>query len=227
MNPAHDKKQDKKNLRTEFRKRIDAISFGDLITKSQNLVESFQANIAQTISSSVFSGRYIVSFYPFENEPQINIESEARNEPYQVAYVRITSWDQREMVAAQARRDQPGQWEEFEVAPGNRIFQPSPGQPLCSPSEIAAVLIPGLSFSPGGERLGRGAGFYDRFLKNYPMALRIGIAFEEQISQNLPCDEWDEKVDVILTDRGIREVKGMNLLGEWRTQGKILERKQD
>jgi len=227
VNPAHDKKQDKKNLRTEFRKRIDAISFGDLITKSQNLVESFQANIAQTISSSVFSGRYIVSFYPFENEPQINIESEARNEPYQVAYVRITSWDQREMVAAQARRDQPGQWEEFEVAPGNRIFQPSPGQPLCSPSEIAAVLIPGLSFSPGGERLGRGAGFYDRFLKNYPMALRIGIAFEEQISQNLPCDEWDEKVDVILTDRGIREVKGMNLLGEWRTQGKILERKQD
>jgi len=213
--------QVKKNLRTEFRRKIDAISFGDLIVKSQNLVESFQKNIVQP---AVFSNRFIISFYPFENEPQINIESEARNEPYQVAYVRITNWDGREMVAAEARRDQPGQWEEFEVSPTNKIFQPTAGQALCPSAKVTAILVPGLAFAPGGERLGRGAGFYDRFLKNYPEALRIGIAFEEQITENLPSEAWDEKVDVILTDRGVREVINTNLLGEWRTQGKILKR---
>ena len=213
--------QIKKNLRTEFREKIDAISFGDLIVKSQNLVESFQRNIVQ---KTAFSQRFIISFYPFENEPQINIESEARNEPYQVAYVRITNWDRREMVAAEARRDQPGQWEEFEVSSTNKIFQPSAGQPLCPHEKVAAILVPGLAFAPGGERLGRGAGFYDRFLKNYPQALRIGIAFEEQIVKSLPTESWDEKVDVILTDRGIREVITTNLLGVWRTQGKILKR---
>ena len=213
----------KKKLRSDFQKKIDLISFSDLILKSQNLVNSFQQSFLQTVSASALTGRFIVSFYPFGNEPQINIESEARDEVYQVAYVRIADWANREMVSAQARRDHPGQWEEFEVS-SNKVFQPCASQPICKPEDIAAILVPGLGFTRQGERLGRGAGFYDRFLNEYPHALRVGIAFEEQMTENLPVESWDQKVDVILTDRGVHEVISTKLLGEWRTQGKILKR---
>lgn len=213
--------QSKKNLRSQFQGKIDGLSFGDLISKSNNLAESFHQNIVQQASFGSFYGKYIVSFYPFDNEPQINIESEKNDEPYRVAYVRITNWDQRIMVPAQARRDQPGQWEEFQVSSQNKIFQPAGHQPVCEKNEVAAILVPAIAFSPKGERLGRGAGFYDRFLALYPEALRIGIAFEEQIADQIPTEAWDEKVDVILTDRGIREAIDMKLLGEWKSQGKI------
>ena len=216
--------QFKKNLRSEFQKKIDHLSFGELIKKSNSLVESFQQNIVHFTHFDAFLPKYIVSFYPFGNEPQINIESEKNDEPYQVAYVRITDWGKREMVPAEARRDQPRQWEELQISSAAHIFQPSPMQRVCSEVEFAAILVPGLGFTPSGERLGRGAGFYDRFLKKYPQALRVGIALEEQMIDRLPTEPWDEKVDVILTDRGIHEVNKMKLLGEWKSQGKIKSR---
>ncbi len=214
----------KKKLRSEFKDKIDRLTFDDLMVKSKNLVDSFQQNIVTPTNFPEFSGNYFVSFYPFGNEPQINIESEKNDEPYRVAYVRIVDWDQRKMIASQARRDQPGQWEEFEVSSINKIFQPTSTQPICNVEDVAAILVPGLGFTPMGERLGRGAGFYDRFLKQYPNALRIGVALEEQMIDRLPTEPWDEKVDVILTDRGIHEVIEMKLLGEWKSRGKIESR---
>lgn len=219
MNPA----LLKKTIRTDFQRKIDAISFGELIEKSRNLVESFHQNIVTPTQSSALSGKFFVSFHPFGNEPQINIESEARHEPYSVAYVRVTDWASRSMAAVEARRNQPGNWEELEVSAQQKIFQPSANQPLCDSDRISAILGPGIAFSRTGARLGRGAGFYDRFLKMHPHALRIGVAFEEQIADTLPSEPWDEKVDVILTDRELCRVIEMKLLGEWRTQGKILD----
>lgn len=211
----------KSDQRLKYQKVIESFSFFDLIQKSQNLVNFFQKEIVHQIS---FQRKFLVSFYPFDNEPQINIESEARNEPFEVAYVRITDWNQRAMVAAKARRDQPGEWEELAISPQKKIFQPTPTQPICAPHDVAAILVPGLAFSKQGERLGRGAGFYDRFLNKYPQALRIGVAFEEQITPKLAIDSWDEKVDIILTDQAAYKVLEMKCWGEWKSQGKVLSR---
>jgi 5,10-methenyltetrahydrofolate synthetase len=172
-------------------------------------------------NSHLFSGRYVVSFHPFSSEPQINIEREARDEPYRVAYVRIENWDQREMTARAARRDTPDLWEEFHAAKNVHIHQPRALQPVCEREEVAAVLVPGAAFTPSGVRLGRGAGFYDRFLRLHPAALRIGIAFEVQMAGTLPFDEWDERVDIVLTDRAEYSSKTYE---EWRIHGKILNR---
>ncbi len=171
----------------------------------------------------IFRNRYAVSFYPFETEPQINIESESRDEPYRVAYVRIEDWKTGLMNAYEARRDLPGQWEDFEVKGGNRVFQPVATQVLCPPDDICAVLVPGLAFSPKGERLGRGAGFYDRFLHRHPGALRIGVAFQEQITDSIPVDTWDEKIDIILTNQRLYQTKSY---GEWQKHGKVKDRSQ-
>ncbi len=214
----------KKDLRQKLIDKIEAIPFTDLISKSGNLSARFQAELVQRTSFLQFSGNYVVSFYPFGSEPQLNIEEEGQKEPYRVSYVRIQDWKSRKMDAAEARRDQPGQWEEIELSPDRKIYQPGPNQNAISSEKICMILVPGLGFSKEGCRLGRGAGFYDRFLKRHPLALRVGIAFEEQVVDELPTDDWDEKIDVILTDQRIYEVNSMNLLGRWKSQGKVEQR---
>jgi 5-formyltetrahydrofolate cyclo-ligase len=60
------------------------------------------------------------------------------------------------------------------------------------------VIVPGLAFDVKGHRLGRGLGFYDRFLPKIPNAYTIGIAFEEQVFQTIPYDENDVLVDELI-----------------------------
>ncbi|MFH1875645.1 MAG: 5-formyltetrahydrofolate cyclo-ligase [Candidatus Omnitrophota bacterium] len=68
--------------------------------------------------------------------------------------------------------------------------------------EIDMVIVPGLGFDRRRNRLGRGAGFYDRFLKRLkPTTLKVGLAFEFQILDRLPTHQsLDEKVDCIVSE---------------------------
>ncbi|MBI4352496.1 MAG: 5-formyltetrahydrofolate cyclo-ligase [Candidatus Omnitrophica bacterium] len=69
-------------------------------------------------------------------------------------------------------------------------------------SEIDCVVVPGLVFDKKGNRLGRGKGFYDRFLKGLDRRVpRIGLAFSFQVAEKMPVEAHDEKVDVVLTER--------------------------
>jgi 5-formyltetrahydrofolate cyclo-ligase len=58
--------------------------------------------------------------------------------------------------------------------------------------------VPGLGFTPDGRRLGKGRGYYDRLLR-LVRAFRCGIAFDEQIIEDLPAGPHDERLDCILT----------------------------
>ena len=69
--------------------------------------------------------------------------------------------------------------------------------------DIKAVIIPMLAFDRKGNRLGYGAGYYDRFLSAYPHLTRIGLAFSCQESDEIPADETDISMDIIVTDTGI------------------------
>ncbi len=67
-------------------------------------------------------------------------------------------------------------------------------------AEFDVVLVPGLAFDLAGGRLGRGAGFYDRFLDAVsPKTRLIGVAFDEQIVEQTPRDAFDLPVDALAT----------------------------
>jgi 5-formyltetrahydrofolate cyclo-ligase len=70
------------------------------------------------------------------------------------------------------------------------------------PGEIDLIIVPGLAFDREKNRLGRGAGFYDRFLRRInPPITKVGIAFAFQIFNNLPIHpSADEKVDMVVSD---------------------------
>jgi 5-formyltetrahydrofolate cyclo-ligase len=53
---------------------------------------------------------------------------------------------------------------------------------LILPSTINLVIVPGLAYDPSGHRLGRGGGYYDRFLRRLrPSATIVGLAFDQQV----------------------------------------------
>lgn len=70
---------------------------------------------------------------------------------------------------------------------------------------IDMVVIPGLAFDRKGFRVGRGRGFYDRFLSQQDFkGTRVGLCFHEQLTASpIPCESHDVPMDVIVTDREI------------------------
>jgi len=70
-------------------------------------------------------------------------------------------------------------------------------------SDVKAVILPMLAFDKKGNRLGYGAGYYDRFLSSHPHLTRIGIAFACQEVDEIPTDATDASMDIIITDTRI------------------------
>jgi 5-formyltetrahydrofolate cyclo-ligase len=70
-----------------------------------------------------------------------------------------------------------------------------PGMPL---NQLDLILVPGLAFGPGGRRLGRGKGFYDRLLMGIS-GLKCGVAYDEQIRPHIPLEAHDILVDCVVT----------------------------
>lgn len=70
--------------------------------------------------------------------------------------------------------------------------------------ELAIVLVPGLAFTADGIRLGRGGGFYDRFLHRLTALgdarpVFVGVCFEEQVFGELPAEAHDVPMDAIIS----------------------------
>src|SRR5262249_15546451 len=81
------------------------------------------------------------------------------------------------------------------------ISEPSSVLPAEPPGSFDLIVVPGVAFSPTGERIGRGAGYYDRALKNTENTLKVALAFDFQVLDRLPQHSEDQKVDWVLTER--------------------------
>jgi 5-formyltetrahydrofolate cyclo-ligase len=85
------------------------------------------------------------------------------------------------------------------------------GVEILSPKKVATevvpdiLLIPGLAFSLKGERLGRGKGFYDRYLKDFS-GTKVGLCFECQLEDLIPTETHDQKMNLIITEKNIYQM---------------------
>jgi len=92
---------------------------------------------------------------------------------------------------------------ERETVPGVwGIREPDPQRcPQAVLSEIDAVLVPGVAFTPGGGRLGYGGGFYDALIRDWRShAPLIAPAFELQVVRELPLGPDDQPIDALVTE---------------------------
>ena len=83
------------------------------------------------------------------------------------------------------------------------VRRPKSGQ-VIQPGLLDLVVVPGLAYDAQGHRLGRGQGYYDRFLaKLRRSATTIGLAFDQQIVDQVPSKPHDRAVDIVVTDRRV------------------------
>lgn len=76
------------------------------------------------------------------------------------------------------------------------------------PEQLDLIIIPALCVDKKGHRLGYGKGYYDRYLAKLPdRCKKIVPIAEELIVESLPCDEFDEPVDMAVTQAGVYNYK--------------------
>lgn len=88
------------------------------------------------------------------------------------------------------------------------VLAPTAGR-VVPPEELDVLVVPGLAFDASGRRLGRGGGFYDRFLAARSRdALVIGVGFDVQLVEEVPAEPHDAGVDAVLTDHRFVYTRG-------------------
>ena len=79
---------------------------------------------------------------------------------------------------------------------------PSPKNPiLTEPDPGSLFVVPGLGFDKCGNRIGYGAGFYDKYLCCRSRLHLVGFCFESQLEDELPADKNDIRMDSVLTEK--------------------------
>jgi 5-formyltetrahydrofolate cyclo-ligase len=121
-------------------------------------------------------------------------------------------WEKKEKFGLPRCLDKNGNMDVFEAKKYemsfdcNKVLSPNPKN-IILPRDIDCVFVPAIAFDNFGRRLGQGGGYYDRFLRKCGDAIKIGVCFSMQISQDpLPEDEKDERVSIIISEKGIIKV---------------------
>lgn len=79
---------------------------------------------------------------------------------------------------------------------------PCPEGPVVPPEEIDLILVPGLAFDKDCQRLGRGGGYYDRYMPKC-RGEKIGLAFDCQVVERLPLAAHDAQLDMLATESAL------------------------
>jgi 5-formyltetrahydrofolate cyclo-ligase len=93
------------------------------------------------------------------------------------------------------------------------IREPASHCPAEDPARLDVIFTPAVALSELGERIGRGAGYYDRMLPRAKGALRVALGFDFQVYSTLPQSPWDQRVDWIFAES--RDIQ-LARVQEWR-----------
>jgi 5-formyltetrahydrofolate cyclo-ligase len=186
-------KTDKSEVRRQLRDKLMAMSEADRTVKSL-------AAAALMAASPEFAAAGVVMLY-LSSPHEVDTAPLALRcwQSGKTVVVPKVSWNQRRMLPVEITSLQTSM---TTIGPGVR--EPVSGNPIPI-NLIDLVIVPGLGFSTEGQRIGRGMGFYDRFLALPEfIGLSCGLAFEEQIVPSLPVLDHDMSLSMLCTDREIR-----------------------
>lgn len=89
-------------------------------------------------------------------------------------------------------------YEESRLELGSFHIEEPTGNDVANPGDIELVVVPAVAYDRRGRRLGRGKGFYDRFLKT-TKATKVGVGYEFQLMEEIPTEPHDVAMDIIIT----------------------------
>lgn len=180
--------EQKNKIRLKILEKFSSLSEAKTLSAAHLLQEKTEA------LSFFKEAKSVALYFPHQNEISIlEIDQLARKMGKQIAYPKVP--------------EKSGALQFYWVDSLQSLIKSSwgllePDPQSSSPASldfIELMMIPGLAFDAEGNRLGRGKGFYDKTLKNY-QGTRLGLAYDFQILDSLPHENWDEPVHGVLTE---------------------------
>src|SRR5690349_5614853 len=184
----------------------------------ESLAPDLAAALSATIQSSILGADFyrraaaLVLYSPIGNEVSTDAIFDDALRAGRVVYYPRVSGDALALIRVRGRA---------ELKPGAfGILEPS-SNPAIDPAALhdALVVVPGLGFTPRGERLGRGGGHYDRLLSELSaQAITVGLAYSFQMLDCVPQAERDRRLNFVVTESAIHPAPAAREHGALRAQ---------
>jgi len=190
---------EKQTLRRALKQRLNALPGADRNELEREACRRFQR------SAYFACARSIMLYAPSPGEFDVTPTILAALGAGRLVTLPRVDWD-RGTLTAHAISAYPGGL----VEGRHGIQEPPPDSDPVDTSDLDLVVAPGVGFDSWGGRLGRGAGFYDRFLGGRAfVGLAVGVALEAQVTDRLPMRDAsegvvpDRRMDAVITERRI------------------------
>ena len=189
-------KESKQSLRARALLRMENISTAEFITWNRTIQErvlNLRAYLqSQSIALYSSMGKEVTTD---------QIRDHALGHGKSVFYPRLESGEMHLVRTDSPENMKPGRYGILEPVGEERITERN--------RESLVVLVPGVAFDLVGNRLGRGLGWYDRTLKRLREGVSfVALAYEFQILQEVPEEEWDQKMHQVVTEERVIECAG-------------------
>lgn len=174
----------KKNLRKEIKDLKSQYSENELIEKSNRIFISLEKLL------SISQKNFFLAYWSMPDEVHTH-QWVLQNYPQKNIFLPVVKENELEIKPFTGIKN-------MQALPPFGILEPI-GEPFKDLHKIEIILVPGIAFDRKGFRMGRGKGYYDKFLPK-TSAVRIGICFSFQLFDTIPINEFDAQMDYILTE---------------------------
>ena len=180
--------EEKKSLRARLRREFQGIPSTRLEYLSRRLLEAVEAH------ERFRKARVVMLFHPLPDEPDLRPLME-RYKDTKTLLLPVVEGSEMTVRRYEGK-------DTLRIG-AYGIFEPV-GDTFARYADIDLVLVPGMAFTTDGRRLGRGGGYYDRFLSRSDVhAYTLGVCFPFRILDILPTDTNDVDVDEVVMTRGV------------------------
>lgn len=183
----------KKSIRNIILSKRKTMSENEVISKSNRIIKTFMD------SDFYKSSKVIMTYVDFRNEVKTN-DLIIQSLPYKRIIVPKTVPETKELILSELKDF------ELDLDIGEYgVLEPSKDSiRVVSHDIIDLILVPGSVFDVKGNRIGYGAGYYDRFFSKLDKSIpKIALAYDFQIVDKLTPDNYDVPMDYIITESRI------------------------
>jgi 5-formyltetrahydrofolate cyclo-ligase len=179
-------------LRKHLQARVAAMTTVEKQAASQAICKQLNS------MGSIIHADSIFVFLPLPDEVDLMPLIELWIDESRTVCVPLINWEEHTMRGGLLSSLQPNDL----VTSGHGIKEPKERHPL--PSDcIDVIIVPGIGFDTLGGRLGRGGGYYDRFISRDRPPIVIGVCFDEQLVDTVPKEPHDQLMTAVITPTNV------------------------
>lgn len=180
--PGNRLKQDKKRMRELLAQKRRLLSKEDIAEQSSKVVAAVEQ------MPSFQSAKTVLIYYPTHNEVDL-LSLIKRYKKEKIFLFPVVH--RKTMTACPYEGNAKMHRGKFNIP-----------EPTTEPyvGDIDLILVPGVGFDKRGNRLGRGGGYYDKFITRLGRkTLLVGVGYDFQLVEEVPANRWDKRLDYVVT----------------------------